>query len=396
MRIVFNPASYPPVLGGLQTVAHRLACHARERGHKVTVITKKHPWHLPARETIDAIPVQRFVYHPATSHRASPWRLDRLLRARLVNRKGGQRLLEAILSFRPDVLNVHFPHLQVPSLLELRDVPVVISFHGNDIRMIGDHRLRPAEARARDPLHFDRLAALIARAAAVTACSQYVLDEVNRLFPAAIPKGYVVHNGINPARFQTIRANQALHPRPFLFAFGRLTAKKGFAELIEAVESNWAPDLLIAGSGPEKDNLASLVHQRNLAGKVHLLGRLEADTLVEYLQQAEVTVLPSLDEPFGIAVVEALAVPRRVVSSNVGGIPEIFAALPDSLRGARAGCWLTEPTPAQLRETLASALEDKPSPDFLTERARFAQDHFAWEPRLDQYLNVMENALQRT
>src|SRR3954451_16666140 len=62
MRILLLSNSYPPVLGGLQTVAHAVARHLVGRGHQVQVVTNRYPRSLPEYEVIDGVPVHRWLF----------------------------------------------------------------------------------------------------------------------------------------------------------------------------------------------------------------------------------------------------------------------------------------------------------------------------------------------
>src|SRR5262245_14940853 len=62
MKVLLLPSSYVPVLGGLQTVAHELARQLLAQGHEVRVVTNRYPRRLPASETVDGVPVERWSF----------------------------------------------------------------------------------------------------------------------------------------------------------------------------------------------------------------------------------------------------------------------------------------------------------------------------------------------
>ena len=140
----------------------------------------------------------------------------------------------------------------------------------------------------------------------------------------------VVPNGIDVQRFgQVDRASvriqirRRLHIPPDAHLVGtvcRLEAVKGLPILLEAVE-RMPVHLVIAGEGPERAHLASIIQAKQLKGRVQLLG--SRPDVPEMLAALDLFVLPSCSESFGIAVAESLAMGTPVVATGVGGIPEV-------------------------------------------------------------------------
>lgn len=108
--------------------------------------------------------------------------------------------------------------------------------------------------------------------------------------------------------------------------YGRMVNKKGFHLVLPAfkklLEAGVKASLVIGGDGPELSNLENLSAQLKLQDDVKFIGWV--DDVAEFLETADVFVLPSLDEPFGIAVLEAMAMGKPIVSSKSQGPKEIL------------------------------------------------------------------------
>ncbi|MEM8534960.1 MAG: glycosyltransferase family 4 protein, partial [Chloroflexota bacterium] len=133
----------------------------------------------------------------------------------------------------------------------------------------------------------------------------------------------IIWNGVTP------RAEVApLSARPTAVFAGRLVWEKGIDTLIRAFGEvhQHIPDaqLLIAGEGPEHNNLQSLIDERGLSEHIQLLGRLARGELEQTFAGAWVQIVPSRwDEPFGIVAAEASMRGTAVVASDTGGLLEI-------------------------------------------------------------------------
>src|SRR5262249_37085033 len=134
LKILLMPASYPPVLGGLQTVAHALARQLLARGHAVRVATNRYPRSLPAAETLDGVLVQRWPFLRPCWDQLCRGRADLFLASLYYGPSVRARMARLVQRFRPDVVNVHFPDRQAPFVLALRrqfNFRLVASLHGH-------------------------------------------------------------------------------------------------------------------------------------------------------------------------------------------------------------------------------------------------------------------------
>jgi len=185
---------------------------------------------------------------------------------------------------------------------------------------------------------FIRIAALLLRPARVVAVSHATARTFRGPF---VFKGtlHIIHNGVDLHRFPLKNADRprmrevlGYYPGSFLIcAVGQICARKGLLELIRAFEMARARapymHLVIAGCvvfEHEKEYLDRL-HQAArapmVAGSVHFAGQLK--NVSELLHAADLLVLNSLEEPFGLVLVEAMSSGTPVLATRVGGIPEI-------------------------------------------------------------------------
>ena len=114
----------------------------------------------------------------------------------------------------------------------------------------------------------------------------------------------------------------ATWPRPYFAAAGRLVKEKGFQNLIPVMQHFPHHDLLIAGTGPFKDNLKKMADSFS---NVHLLGLLSEDELPAFFQSAIAVIMPSLFyETFGYVALEAFSVKTPVILNRIGALPKLI------------------------------------------------------------------------
>ncbi len=198
------------------------------------------------------------------------------------------------------------------------------------------------------------------------AVSRAIADElVGRLdWPAS--RIEVVYNSVDVGRFQVeappgLRAELGAEGRPLILTPARLDAQKGHPFLLEALRE--VPDavLALAGEGPERAALEGLAQRLGVKGRVRFLGRRE--DVPELLAACDVFALPSLYEGSSLAVLEAMAAGRAVVSSAIGGTDEL-------IEDGRSGL-LVEPGDAVgLAAALRRLIEDPALREELAGRAR--------------------------
>ncbi|HET7044300.1 MAG TPA: glycosyltransferase [Gaiellaceae bacterium] len=203
---------------------------------------------------------------------------------------------------RPDVVYAHF---LVPSGLVAAlagRAPLVVTAHGRDVRNVGQ---LPGVAAA------TRL--VVRRAAAVVCVSEYLRRELETKLPAARGKTEVVSSGVDLERFAPAPAPEG--PTRFL-CVGSLTERKNVVRLADAFGRLGEGSLTFVGEGPLRPRLEG-------RPGVVLHGRVLHDEVPALLAGAHVLCQPSLLEPLGQSLLEAMAAGRPVVATRVGGPPEL-------------------------------------------------------------------------
>jgi glycosyltransferase involved in cell wall biosynthesis len=228
----------------------------------------------------------------------------------VLDRRGGSKvkylkLARATLGtarrFRPDVVYAHFlvPTGLIGALAG--GAPLVVTAHGRDVRNVG--WLPGIRAATRF---------VARRAAAIVAVSDYLRRELEAKVPEARGKIEVVDSGVDLERFTVQPAPEA--PSRYL-CIGSLIQRKNVLRLANAFERLGEGTLTFVGDGPLRGQLEG-------RPGIEVTGALPYDRIPAQIAAAHVVCQPSLIEPFGQAVLEAMACGRSVVATRIGGPPE--------------------------------------------------------------------------
>ena len=266
-----------------------------------------------------------------------------------------------------EVLHVHNlvpgAHAALPWLARRRPAgrpALVASTHGPDI--IRDiHRSRFSRAAGR---------AVFDAADLVMANSTWAARRCEEIAGRALP-GAVVHLGAD------VPAEPAPRTGAVLITVAHLVARKRHAAVLHAlaalpggVDWRW----VVVGDGPERAALEALARQLGLGARVAFRGQLDHSGALEEVRRADVFVMPGVEEPFGVAYVEAMAAGLPAIGLRGEGGPEDIAA-------AGEGFVRVEPdNPAELSAVLAALLGDGAERRRLGDAARATvREHFTWE-----------------
>ena len=230
-------------------------------------------------------------------------------RAVLDTRAGGKRRYatlagrarRAARAFRPDVVYAHFlvPSGLVATLASR--APLVVTAHGRDVRNVG------AIPGIRALTRF-----VVRRAASVIAVSDYLRRELEAKVPEAKGKTEVIDSGVDLERF---RVEPAPPGGPAFLCLGALTERKNVIRLADAFSRLDEGTLTFVGDGPFRSSLEG-------RPRVELVPKVSHAEIPARIASAHVVCQPSLVEPFGQALLEALACGRPVVATRIGGPPE--------------------------------------------------------------------------
>ena len=257
------------------------------------------------------------------------------------------RALAEARRFHPDVVYAHFlfPAGAAAAFAARRvGARLVLTAHGRDVRNVG---AIPGVATA--------TAAAIRRADAVIAVSDFLRRELEAKVPDAKGKVHVIDSGVDLARFRhrdpaPLRAELGWEsPGTHYLCVGALDDRKNVVRLADAFATLDEGSLVFAGDG-------SLRTQLEGRERVRLLGRVAHERVADLVAASDVVCQPSLIEPFGQVVLEALASERPVVATRIGGPPELLTpetgvlvdpGSVDSIEsGLRAAANLPRPNPA--------------------------------------------------
>lgn len=128
----------------------------------------------------------------------------------------------------------------------------------------------------------------------------------------------VLHNFVNETEHKEYILGD------YAFYFGRLSKEKGIINLIKAIEEIPGAKLLIAGAGPEKENIEKFIAEHKLADRIILLGYQNQENIREYIKGSRFVVVPSVcNENCPYSVLETMEIGKPIVASKIGGIPEL-------------------------------------------------------------------------
>lgn len=382
MRIVIFASAYAPAIGGVEELTARLAKQLTGAGDEVEVWTIRHPATLPAAEEIEGVSVRRFELPlPSAS-------LARLAGFPAAAHLASRRLLDAAAGFRPDVIHVQcFSANGVWATWLARRIGAGLVLTSQGETLMDDDDIFDRSTTLRLGL---RVA--LRRAHTVTACSRFVLDDLESRFGLERGRGAVVPNGVDPQETAPALPFELPFDR-FVLGLGRVVPKKGFDLLVDAfaqlAERHPGLGLVIAGDGPERSPLATRAETLGLTSRVALPGALGRGQVAWAAANASVFVLPSRIEPFGIVVLEALRAGCPVVVSSRGGATEIVRDEVDGL--------VVDPTDVG---ALAAAIDRVLSVRGLAAALEAAGPRraaeFSWAALRERYVDLYRSALIRS
>lgn len=129
----------------------------------------------------------------------------------------------------------------------------------------------------------------------------------------------VLHNFVNESEHKEYVLGD------YAFYFGRLSKEKGILNLVEAIKDIPDSKLLIAGDGPERENIEAYIEKHNLGDRITLLGYQNQDNIREYIRNSRFIVVPSIwYENCPYSILETLEIGKPVIGSRIGGIPELI------------------------------------------------------------------------
>jgi len=301
-----------PTYGGSGAVATELGIDLAERGHEVHFISYAQPFRLDHfRERIFFHEVEMDQY-PLFEH--PPYSLA--LSVAIHDTAKSQEL---------DLVHVHYaiPHatsawIAKEMLGEEKDLKIVTTLHGTDITLVGLHPSFQAITQFS-----------ILRSHGLTCVSQFLKDRTVEDFNVPAERIRVIPNFVDPKIFRRDkepchRATLAPHGERIVMHISNFRPVKRIPDVVEVfarITREIPARLVLVGDGPERPRAVERAEELGVSDQLLFLGKHQS--VDELLACADLFLLPSKNESFGLAALEALACGTPVIASNMGGLPEV-------------------------------------------------------------------------
>jgi L-malate glycosyltransferase len=354
-------------VGGSGIVATELAKSLARRNHQVHLISTEPPFRLGDYEA--GLAFHR-VHTPSYPLFREPQYMLSL----------ATQIVQLSREFKFDIVHAHYaiPHATAAYLARqiLASTPgahvpkVITTLHGTDITLLGS-----------DPSYSETVAFSIEQSDGVTAVSESLKRDTYQSLP--LKRDIRVIPNFLECEIHRKRALPDLRARLcppdrydkliiHLSNFRPVKRVEAVVDIFDRVRKRARAKLIFVGEGPELNKAMRMVHERGLACDVEALG--EQDQVVPLLSVSDLFVLPSAQESFGLAALEAMACEVPVVASKVGGLPEVvedgvsgFLRAPDDLAGMAEAAMALLSDPA-LHQQFAKAGLDRVKRHFCSKR----------------------------
>ncbi|MCD6446142.1 glycosyltransferase family 4 protein [Candidatus Bathyarchaeota archaeon] len=380
---------FPPrIIGGISPHVYYLARNLSKNGVKVYVVTCDFPGALP-HEVINGVEVFRIDSYKNPAPDFATW-------VYLMN-MNMQKEAAAIIS-KLGGINIIHAHdwLVADAGVGLKHVfrkPLIVTVHSTEIgRRNGIHS-------DYERMIHETESWLTYEAWKVICCSNYMINHVKWAFNLPNDKMIMIPNGVNVEEYEKIRKEDlsdfrskfALPEEKIVLFVGRLVYEKGVHVLVNAIpkvleEVN--AKFVVVGTGYMKNPLSELVKRTGLAHKVIFTGFIDEKILRRLQICADVSVVPSLFEPFGIVVLEAMAAKSPIVVSDTGGLSEI-------VEHEKTGVKVYPDNPDSLAWGIKKVLLNDSFAEYIRENAyKTIVEKYTWDKISCQTKKVYENILE--
>lgn len=300
-----------PTYGGSGVMATELGKELALRGHEVHFISYALPFRLNHY-------VENIFFHEVETS-SYP-----LFEFPLYSLALASKMVEVAEFEKLDLLHVHYaiPHatsayLAKQMLNSKRELKIITTLHGTDITLVG-----------LEPSFLPLVKFSIDQSDGVTAVSRFLKEKTitNYLCDKEIK---VIPNFVDTDLYKPItngdfKKHLAAENEKLLVHISNFRVVKRVADTIkvfEKIHDKIPSKLILVGDGPDRSECERLCRQKGLEDKVKFLGK--QDALVEILTSSDIFLIPSQSESFGLAALEAMACGLPVISSSVGGLPEL-------------------------------------------------------------------------
>lgn len=315
---------FPPrIIGGIAPHVYELSKALAKMGATVYVLTCDFPG-APEYEEIDGVRVYRVDSYKFPTPDFATW-------TSMMNVNLQIRAAEALASAGGKIQVIHAHDWLVANasigLKHMFRVPLIATIHSTE------HGRRKGIHNDYQKMISSTETWLTREAWRVICCSSHMMREVTTTLLVPNDRIDVIPNGIDTSPYEApydkdaFRARFALKNEKLVLYVGRLVQEKGvglLAEAIPRVLHDIDAKFVIVGEGYMKDQIVKRVDEMGVARKTYIPGFLDTNTVRLLFRTADVCVIPSLYEPFGIVALEAMAARTPIVTTGAGGLGEIL------------------------------------------------------------------------
>ena len=391
MKILMLTWEYPPrIVGGIARVVHDLSKRLIKDGHEVTVVTYRDNTNVPEYDHDKGGNVSRVDTYMIHRNNCIDWIMQLNFNlvskaTEIINKEGGF-----------DVIHAHdwLVTYAAKTLKNAYNIPIVATIHATEAgRNSGIHDETQRYINDTEWL-------LTYEATEVIVNSNFMKNDIHRLFGLPFEKINVIPNGINLSNFTGIerdydfRRLYAMDNEKIIVYVVILVYVKGIQHLIAAMPkilSNYHDaKLIIAGRGGMMDELKAEARNLGLGNKVYFTGYLDSKQVQKMYKCADVAVFPSTYEPFGIVALEAMLAGVPTVVSDVGGLNEIVNHGVDGMK-SYAG------NPNSIADSVTALLYDHQLAANVSKKAKQkVKEQFNWEKIAQDTHFTYEKAICQT
>jgi N-acetyl-alpha-D-glucosaminyl L-malate synthase BshA len=301
-----------PTYGGSGVVGTELGIELAARGHEIHFITSAWPMRLRTPSPLIHFHDVEAMTYPLFDY--PPYALALATKMAEVAELAGLDLLHVHYAI-PHSVSAHLAR----EMMAPRRLPFITTLHGTDITLVGmDGSYRGITKFA------------IEKSDAVTAISTYLQQKTYDEFHVK-NEVRVIYNFVNCQNYRRIpdpdfRARFAPNGEKILVHLSNFRPVKRVTDVVETfalVREKINAKLLMVGDGPDRSAAEMLAHRKGIYSETHFLGK--QDNVDQILSNADVLLLPSEMESFGLAALEAMACEVPPIASRVGGVPELIS-----------------------------------------------------------------------
>ena len=365
-----------PTYGGSGAVATELGIALADRGHEIHFITYRQPFRLPAF-------LPRVFFHEVDVGRYPLFEFPPYDLALAV------RMHEVVRDHKLDLIHCHYaiPHATsawiAREMLEAggHGLRIMTTLHGTDITIVGQDSSFHAITKFS-----------IERSDTLTAVSEYLKKETFHAFGCTSCNVQVIHNFIDPNVYDRSRHDSALKrqfgKQPILMHISNFRSVKRVRDVVKIfarVRSEIPSVLIMVGDGPDRPGAEEEARALGVEEHVQFLGKI--DLVAPLLAAADLFLIPTDSESFGLSALEALASGVPVIGANAGGLPEV-------VRNGETGFLCEVGDVDGMSAAAIGLLEDKAKWQKMSERgAADARARFSLDAIVSQYEAMYEQTV---